>query len=278
MTALDFRLAQPLFLNAVDSFARLNENAFRRTGRWRDRLKMYLYRSYERKALGVASAINFVSHADLESVRRFAPLLPLISISNGVDSGVFAPDDSLRVPGRLLFTGNFDYAPNAEAARFLVSDVFPKILAAHPAATLQIVGKNPPPEITGLRGVIVSGFVEDIAACYRAAQVFICPLLSGAGVKNKVLEALSSGLPVITTALGIEGIRYLEANRHYLLANDADDLAKCVTATLQDDNLRASLGTHARTVVIRHHGWEPIVTSYFDTLARVAHEQGKRAS
>ena len=172
--------------------------------------------------------------------------------------------------GRLLFIGNFDYTPNAEAARYLVRDIFPKIRAASPMATLQIVGRNPPSEILNCPGVIATGFVEDIASCYRSAQVFVCPLLSGAGVKNKVLEALSSGLPVVTTSLGIDGIEYIKADRHYLLADDPRVFVQRVVAILEDEGLRKSLGQEARAVVTQHHGWSPIVERYFEALRQVA--------
>lgn len=270
MTALDFGLVRPLLLNAVDSFARLNENTFKRTGHWRDWLKMVLYRAYERRALDAAALINFVSSADLESVRRVAPKLPLINISNGVDSSKFTPIESSRVPGRLLFVGNFDYAPNAEAARHLIEDIFPLIRAACPMATLQIVGRNPPANILGSTGVIATGFVEDIASCYQAAQVFVCPLLSGAGVKNKVLEAMSSGLPVVTTSRGVEGLEHLEEDRHYLLADDPSSFVKRVLEVLENDKLRSSLGQKARAIVTEHHGWGPVAERYFEALGQVA--------
>jgi glycosyltransferase involved in cell wall biosynthesis len=278
MTAFDLGLARPLFLNAIDSFARLNENSYLRTGRWCDRLKMVLYRIYERRTLRAATMINFVSSADHESVRRDAPELPLINISNGVDSSKFTPDESMRVPGRLLFTGNFDYAPNAEAARHLVANIFPIIRRAIPTATLQIVGRNPPVEVLEQPGVIVAGFVEDITSCYRTAQVFVCPLLSGAGVKNKVLEAMSSSLPVVTTPLGIEGIDYLKADWHYLLAEDPRSFANRVVTVLENAELRSSLGNEARAIVTQHHSWGPIVERYFEALRLVAGERKQVAS
>lgn len=143
MTGLDLRLVRPLFLNAVDSNARLNENAYRRTGRLRDKIKMILYHAYERRVLPSAYLVNFVSSSDLESVRRGDDSLSLVNISNGVDSDLFTPDEQRRIPGRLLFTGNFDYAPNAEAARHLAHEIFPRIQATWPSATLYIVGRNP---------------------------------------------------------------------------------------------------------------------------------------
>jgi glycosyltransferase involved in cell wall biosynthesis len=278
MTGFDLGLARPLFLNAVDSFARLNESAYLCTGRWRDWVKMTLYRAYERRALGAASMINFVNKGDLASVRRGKPELPLINLSNGVDSSKFTSDESQRVPGRMLFTGNFDYAPNVEAVRHLVTDIFPLIRAVSPMVTLHIVGKNPPAEVLACPGVTATGFVEDIASCYRSAQVFVCPLLSGAGIKNKVLEALSSGLPVVTTSLGVDGIEHLEVNRHYLLADDPREFVKCVVKVLEDEELRGSLGKEARAIVTRYHGWGAIIGQYFEAMGRVAGKRKQEAS
>lgn len=270
MAGVDFRLARPLFLNAVDSFARLNENAYLRTGRLMDWLKMALYRTYERRVLTAASLINFVSDSDLDSVRRGNPALPLVNLSNGIDSTVFTPDERQRVPGRLLFTGNFDYAPNREAARHLALVIFPLIRASWPNVTLQLVGRNPPSDVIGLPGVTTTGFVDDIVACYRSAEVFVCPLLSGAGVKNKILEALSTGMPIVTTTLGIEGIEHLEEDRHYLLAEEPHVFSQKVLRVLGDGALRRSLGEQARAVAIQHLGWQPIADRYFDALRKVA--------
>jgi len=270
MAGVDFRLTRPLFLNAVDSFARLNENAYLRTGRLRDWLKMALYRIYERRVLAAASLINFVSDSDLESVRRGNPALPLLNVSNGIDSTVFTPDERQRVPGRLLFTGNFDYAPNRDAARHLALVIFPLIRASWPNVTLQLVGRNPPSDVVGLQGVMTTGFVDDIVACYRSAEVFVCPLLSGAGVKNKILEALSTGMPIVTTALGIEGIGYLQEDRHYLLAEEPHVFSQKVLRVLRDAGLRRSLGEQARSVATQHLGWQPISDRYYEALRRVA--------
>jgi glycosyltransferase involved in cell wall biosynthesis len=235
---------------------------------------MKLYRLYERRALTTVNMINLVSSVDFYSLSREAPELPLINICNGVDSSKFTPDEVCRIPGRLLFTGNFEYAPNAEAARHLALYILPQIRRVVPSATLQIVGRNPPPEIIAQPGVIATGFVEDITSCYRNSQVFVCFLLSGAGVKNKVLEAMSSGLPVVTTQLGIDGIDHLEVGRHYLLANDAQSYVQLVVDALGNQNLRNYLAQEARVVMAKHFSWSIIAKRYYTAFGLLAESPG----
>ena len=270
MIGMDLRLVRPVFLNAIDSLSVFNNNAFRHTGKFRDKIKTVLYKAYERRAFIDASLINFVSFSDMESVRRGNPGLPLLNLSNGIDCTVFTPSEQERVPGRLLFTGNLDYAPNSEAARHLVFEIFPRIRATLPNATLHIVGRNPPPDVIGHPGVVATGFVEDIVAYYRSAEVFVCPMLSGAGVKNKVLEALSAGLPIVTTSLGINGIEYVEEGRHYLLADDPYMFSQKVLSLLMDGALRGILCQQARALALQYLGWQPIVNRYFNAMRKVA--------
>jgi glycosyltransferase involved in cell wall biosynthesis len=269
MTAFDFNLTQPLFLNAVDSFARLNEKAYRRTGNWRYKLKSFLYRNYERRSLRAAQLVNFVSSDDKQYVQRGNPLLSLVNVSNGVDSDTFFPNPKYRVPGRILFTGNFDYQPNREAALCLAKDIYPKILLLHPNASLHIVGSNPPKEILAQNGITLSGFVNDIATYYQTADVFVCPLLTGAGVKNKILEALSSGLAIVTTSLGVEGISHLKEDFHYVLADDVDTFAVEVSNLLKDDTRRLLLGRRARHIASAYLQWQPVTEKYFTEIRNV---------
>lgn len=269
MAAFDFNLTQPLFLNAVDSFARLNEKAYRRTGNWQYKLKSFLYRNYERRSLRPAKRVNFVSSDDKQYVQRSNPLLSLLNVSNGVDSDTFFPNSKYRVPGRILFTGNFDYQPNREAALYLANNIYPKILLLHPNASLHIVGSNPPKDIVARNGIKLTGFVDDIATYYQTADVFVCPLLTGAGVKNKILEALSTGLAIVTTSLGVEGISHLKKDFHYVLADDADTFALEVSNLLKDDTRRLSLGRRARDVASGYLQWQPVVEKYFSEMRNI---------
>lgn len=267
---VDFRRIFPIFLNAVDSLARYNENAFLHSGKWKDMIKMQMYRIYERRILPSAKLTNFVSFLDVESVRSRNPNISLINITNGVDSDIFQPNDEKRVSGRLIFTGNFDYSPNAQAAKFLAREIFPRVLSKRPNATLRIVGRNPPVGLCDYPGVVATGFVEDIIPYYQEAEIFVCPLLSGAGVKNKVLEALSVGLPIVTTSIGIDGIPHIQEGKHYLLADDPELFSSYVLMLLDNVDLRRSMAQAARHVAKNNLGWAPIVNNYFTAMKALA--------
>jgi len=119
----------------------------------------------------------------------------------------FRPDG--REPRTMLFTGNFRHLPNVEALRWFVLEVLPKVIAREPGARLVVVGPEAPPP-HGLPGfsdaVEIRGFVDDIREPLSCYAVFVCPVLSGSGVRVKLLEAFASGIPAVSTPLGAEGL------------------------------------------------------------------------
>lgn len=110
----------------------------------------------------------------------------------------------------LLFVGGFGHPPNIDSATWFSNSVMPLVRARNPAVRLSIVGSRPTPEILALTqpGIDVLGFVSDerLRELYREADVAVAPLRYGAGVKGKVIEAMARGLPVVTTAIGAQGI------------------------------------------------------------------------
>ena len=130
-----------------------------------------------------------------------------------------------REPHTLLFVGNYEYAPNQDAARILVERVLPRVRQALPDARLQLVGANPPGWLQALAAdhIEVSGRVPDVAPYLARATVFVCPLRMGAGLKNKVLEALAMGIPVVATPLSVDGIAVRDGES--ALIAEVDDIA-----------------------------------------------------
>ena len=105
-----------------------------------------------------------------------------------------------------MFVGALDRVENGESILWFIKKVWHKIIAEVPEAKLVVVGAHPSQELQALAGkdILITGFVEDLLPYYKEASVFMAPILTGAGVKFKVLQALAFGLPVVTTAVGAD--------------------------------------------------------------------------
>ncbi len=148
----------------------------------------------------------------------------------------------------LLFVGSFTHTPNTDAVKWFVTDVLPILHRTHPGLPVRVVGRDPDPELVEAApaGVEYLGWVEDLEPVYAQARVSIAPLRYGAGVKGKIGEAISHGLPVVTTPVGAEGMG-LESGVNSLVGNDADEFARHVLALLGDDELWSALSKEGRS-------------------------------
>ncbi len=156
-------------------------------------------------------------------------------------------------PCRLLFVGTLDYAPNEEAVRMLVRRVMPLLRAAGgPSWRLCVVGRHAPRQLADmLRANPDVAFLpdaEDIAACYRGADIALVPLQAGGGTKLKTLEGFAHGLPVIATRHGVRGLG-AAAGQHYLAAETPRDFARAITLLADDPALAARIAAAGRCFV-----------------------------
>jgi polysaccharide biosynthesis protein PslH len=149
---------------------------------------------------------------------------------------------------RILMVGNFGYAPNVDGAVWFVNEVMPQIRMATPAARLQLVGASPPPEVRALAcdDIEVTGRVPDVSPYLDAADVVICPLRYGGGVKVKMLEALRAGKAIVSTDIGCQGLSLPEDAVARAVSGDC--FARAVVALLTDPQRRARAG-HAAAAV-----------------------------
>jgi glycosyltransferase involved in cell wall biosynthesis len=245
-------------LDLIDALSLNMSQAARRAAPWQRpayMLEAALLRRYEARAVARATSASLVSDAD----RRLAPGLDrAVVISNGVDLDAFpyrVPADRLPV---VLFFGNLGYVHNVAAARYVAGEVLPRLLARTPEATLRLAGARPAASIrrlAGLPGLEVVGPVEDMAAELHRSAVALIPLLSGSGMKNKVLEAFAAGTPVVANALALEGIPGARAGEHYLRGETADEQADACRALLADAASRVRLAQRAHGLVRREYGW-----------------------
>jgi glycosyltransferase involved in cell wall biosynthesis len=192
----------------------------------------------------------------------------LAEVAPGIDArlhvnpfGVALPpaaDPAREDPQMLLFVGNFRHAPNVDAARWLVSEVMPRLRSRSPQARLVVVGgggREVLADQRGADGVEVAGEVADLRGHLDRAAVVLAPVRIGGGMRMKVLHALAAGKAVVTTTRGADGL--IDPGRlPLLLAEDEDGIAQAAAGLLADQPLRRSLGIRARQFANQHHSPE----------------------
>jgi glycosyltransferase involved in cell wall biosynthesis len=206
-----------------------------------------------------------VSDADRTALLEVDSSLEITVIPNGVDVQFFAPDEHAAVDlNRIVFTGVMGYAPNVLAAEFLAREVFPLVRAERPDARLAIVGRAPSARVSALAnlaGVDVIGEVPDLRPWLRESRVYACPMTSGTGIKNKLLEAMACGLPCVATPRALQGLDVV-AGKEVLVGTGADELASEIGRVLADDGLARRLGSAGREHVCSQHDWSAVASRY----------------
>jgi polysaccharide biosynthesis protein PslH len=180
-------------------------------------------------------------------------------IPTGVDTQALRPGpEPDETPPRLLFTGTMSYAPNHQGIRWFADEVWPRVRAALPDARLDVVGKDPPGAVRGLDGrdgITVHGFVPSMAPFFAAAHAVVVPILTGAGIRVKIVEAMAAGRAVVSTSLGWEGLAHIEPGRHLLVADEPGAFADAALRLLRDPGLRARMAGDARALAEREYDW-----------------------
>jgi polysaccharide biosynthesis protein PslH len=224
------------------------------------RIEVWKLRRYERRAFQRATVCCPTSTLEAAQVRRLAPGASVHVVANGVDTEEFTPNAGVKADSpTLVFTGTLSFAPNAEGIAWFARAVWPLVLADMPSATLDIVGREPPPDVLALasKQVRVSGEVSDVRPYLQRAWLSIVPLLHGGGTRLKILEAMACALPVVSTTIGAEGLDVVDG-RDILIADEPAAFAAQTMRLLRDPALCASLGQAGRALVEQRYDWRAI--------------------
>jgi glycosyltransferase involved in cell wall biosynthesis len=221
-----------------------------------------------------ATALESQSLKNFDRVIAVSPLdaqvlghLQAHVVPNGVDLVRFQPSPIPASPA-LYFSGSMYTTPNFDAAGWFCRDIWPLVRQSVPAATLSIVGANPPPtvmELGRLPGVEIHADVTDVRLILSASRVVVVPLRIGSGTRIKVLEAWASGRPVVGTTIGLEGLTYT-ADQEVLVADDPVTFAASIVRLLNDDQLARNLATAGRRVVEQNYGWDAIGRAFTEQM------------
>jgi glycosyltransferase involved in cell wall biosynthesis len=244
-----------------------------RRGGWLNGIERHLQRHTERKCAHLERKIRrfateciYISKPDAEAIGPDAPEAAVIP--NGVlEDGYLTPE--LAAPTRSVvgFLGNMGYMPNVKAVRRLALDVMPHIRDACPEAELLVIGRDPADEVLSLRSssVTVTGTVDDIWAYVREVRVFVFPMLNGAGLQNKILEAMHAGIPVVTTSLSQQSLGAVPGTE-VLVAEDDRNIAQLAASVIRDEALWQRLSQAGRRFVHEHHSWATLAARYENTV------------
>lgn len=235
---------------------------------------------YERHVMRQCDLVLAVSDDDRRTLQELAGRATIGVVANGVDTSTFSRA-ALRAqhsgrfvfgPPTLVFTGTLDFRPNTDAVTWFVRQVLPHIQAVRPDVCLLIVGKRPSSAVRALASntVIVTGEVPDARPYIASADVYVVPMRIGGGVRLKLLEALALETPVVSTAMGAEGIDGLRAGEHCLLSATPEAFADAVLRLLDDPALGARLGVAGRALVQAHYDWRTIIPRLEELYMRSA--------
>ena len=158
----------------------------------------------------------------------------ILIIPNGVDHEFFKPQQQEKRYD-IVFTGNMSYAPNVNAVDYLANEILPLVWKQIPEAKMYIAGATPDPKVRKAASdrIIISGWLDDIRDAYAQSHVFIAPMRIGTGLQNKLLEAMSMGLPAITTPLANASLG-AKPNEEILVGSNAEELAQHIITLLTD--------------------------------------------
>ncbi len=204
-----------------------------------------------------AKKVAVMSFSDKQVVEEKTGRSDVTIVPNGVDVSGFKSVVRAHGDKIILFVGNFSWFQNVQAVEYLVKEIYPKIKQKIPSARFLIVGKNAPLWLKNFcrDGIRLEENVEDIRDIYSKSSVLLAPLKSGGGTKYKILEAMASGIPVVTTPVGAEG---LTSANEMIVRNSSDELAEATIEILEHPEKFREMSEKAKTMVETNFDWEII--------------------
>ncbi len=234
------------------------------TGLARQRILLELghVRRAERDLVRQARHLLVASERDRDAMVANGVATPerISVLPNGVDAEYWRRTSAMLGADRVVFTGVMSYEPNADAALALVEGIMPLVREAVPGARLDIVGRDPLPALVDAarraRATVVTGYVDDVRPYLEAASVFAAPLRFGAGIQNKLLEAMAMAVPSVASTLAAEGLAIDGGRPPVAVADDPAAFADAIAATLSRVRADRAPDDASRAYVVERFSWQ----------------------
>ncbi len=219
---------------------------------------------WEKKFWNQATKVVAMSEDDKQIMLKLSDL-DVDIVPNGVDSGFFNKKKAVRSKEPvILYLGNFTWLQNREAVLILVEKIWPVIKQKLPQAKLWIIGKDAKkcfPKLT-LKDIRVEE-VDDVRKVYQEASVLVAPIYGGGGTRYKNFEAFASGLPVVTTSIGIRGTDATDGVE-VIVRDKTEEIAMAAIELLTDEALYQKIAGNAKKMVKEKYDWDPIAKKLSD--------------
>ncbi len=238
----------------------------------RDRLNLALLKRYEITYCHKFTDLVVTTPEDAAQIQSLCPDRPVHIVTNGVDLDLFPMRSQDPGGHNLVFVGAMDYLANIDAAVFLSREILPQVQARYPDTTLTLVGSRPSPEVLALQdipGVTVTGRVLSMVDYLHQATVCVIPMRMGYGIKNKTLEAMAAGTPVVASDRGLEGLTVEGPGipQRALRANTPAEYVTAIHQLFAQPELRLRLSVNARSMIETDYTWAQVGHLYNRLLA-----------
>jgi len=270
----------PIIWDSVDSISHLFEQASKQSGSLFGKIITRLELERTRKAEGDLvcqfDRVLVTSATDRNALIKLVPggkkPATISVLPNGVDLEYFTPNESVqRGPATIVFSGKMSYHANISMVKYLVGEVMPKVWESRPETKLVIVGKDPPSDINSLAAdsrITVTGTVKDIRPYLWQATLAVVPLVYGAGIQNKILEAMATATPVVTTSRANSALQALPG-RDILVGDTPNDFAVEILQLLANKSFCDDVAKAGLQYVKKYHDWVSIASQLVDEYNEV---------
>ncbi len=227
--------------------------------------------AYEMAVLDRVDAVAAISPSDAQHFAEHGTRTPITTIPFAVNPAEYEVEERKK-PGKVTFfhLGSMDWLPNEEGVRWLLAEVWPKVLAQRPDARLDLAGNKMPDDLMAstIKGVTIRGRVKNAQHFMRDRQVMVVPLFSAGGMRVKIIEGMALGKPVISTPIGAEGIDHTEG-LNILIARTANEFAQHIIALIEAPDYVHMIGTEARKLIVERYADQRIVKDLVDLYVRL---------
>lgn len=264
-------------IHLCDSISMMYERRIKEKKSWFDKFKIgveYIkVRNYEDLCCKNSDAQIMISDADFDYLNKFTQTDKMKVIGLATDTEYYKPIECEK-KNNICFVGSMQYIPNSEAAMYFATEVFPLVKKEIPEAKFKIIGANPRQELFNstkdIDGIEITGRVEDVRDYMKDCKVSVCPVRIAGGIQNKILEAMSIGIPVVTTPEGAEGIG---ADENILaVAKNSEEYASKVIELMKDSQKQKKIGKLSREFILNNFSWEKVGNDWDNVIQEVINE------